>query len=185
MLSSACNMAVSERAFFSKEQQSQSLMPRPGLWASEEGGCSFDTNLPVDQWPECAGGSLIQVQEDSITLRGAAENESYLLLPVDGDPPLVQVPINRDDPRETYAFFALDRVERDTEGRIVAADWWLVACGTEEPGSEKAQPKIQPFPGLDADCRPASVEALWAAARASRPAGSDYPRWRWVRDEPR
>lgn len=77
-----------------------------------------------------------------------------------------------------YGFDGLEPQQVGPDERFTAALTWAVECGIQEKG----QSDIRPFPGISAECRPTSKDAIRAAAVSSRRA-DQIIRWRWLRAE--
>jgi len=175
----ACNMAISDHPMLIDEPRS-AIKFKDGLWVAEDPDCKFSVKRPVRSWPKCANWLVLgngKVVGGPDPKPGEVPAE---LVIAEGQPPILEFPL-KDDGEKTakgYAYLAIERTGSDAGG-VTAINLWAVACGTERvPGSTR---EIDPYPGIDNDCHPQSVNALRAAAVASRPATSKVGRMKWIR----
>ena len=178
---SACNMAMSNHPMFSPEEQLATPL-KDGLWVADDPDCRVDTSLPRNRWPNCAFWVIVSGNQ-VVDIAGDKEQDRPTgFLIVGGQPPIVQIEMTEEG-GHSYLFYALDLKEADAPGPLTKINLWPVACGTEKvPGSTR---EIDPFPGLNKDCQPQTIEALRAAAITSRPKADDRGRMKWVRLETR
>jgi hypothetical protein len=173
----ACNMAVSETPMFS-DKDAGNLKPRPGIWLAEDPDCPLDTTLPEAKWPECATWLVVKASDEASMQDGKGQRQEARYIIAQGAPPVVQVLWRdeaKDDGKTFYVFLGLEPDRQD--GEFLAAASWEVKCGTQEtPGSE-----IKPYPGISAECRPFSQNAVRLAAVASRSTAEMAMHWRWLR----
>ncbi|HEX6741892.1 MAG TPA: hypothetical protein VF079_08895 [Sphingomicrobium sp.] len=181
----ACNMAMSDHPMFAADERLTTPL-KNGLWAADDPDCAVDVTLPTDKWPECAFWAVVGDNQVIDVSEKKADRPAGFLI-AGGRPPIVQIEMI-DKERRVYFFYAVEPLASAPSSPATALNLWAVACGTAKvPGSTG---QIDPYPGLDKDCRPASKEALRAAAAASRAAQDraaekQIMRMHWVRAEPR
>jgi hypothetical protein len=199
-----CNMVVTQTPMFTKADAAGAPGFRPGVWRGKpDAGCAFDETAPLESWPGCANGAV--VDDDAISMikmvngeRSVAARIGYVL--AGGKPRIVQLSVAGLTPGfglslSGYLYGGVQPTKIDDRGRIVAYTTWFVACGPAPPKSAAGADasKISfatrtPFPGLTMDssgqnCTPASADALRNAAAASALLPEDAPsETRWVRD---
>lgn len=180
----ACNMAISETSLFS-EPDNANLRPRPGLWMVEDPECEFDSSLPEAKWPRCAVWIVVDESDGKMRVRdGKGEGQEARFVIAKGEPPIVQI-LWRDDAKDDgktfYVFFGLEPgpAEQDTDFKTASA--WEVKCGIKDPAGSD----IKPYPGISAECRPSSQDAVRSAAVASRSTAEMAMRLRWLRPDKR
>ncbi len=175
----ACNMAISDHPMLAGQPRS-ALELQDGLWTIDDSDCKFDHRRPVHRWPKCAGWLIVKAGKivgGKDMKRGEAAVE---LVITDGAPPIVEFPMKDEGKKEpeSYAYIVLEPTENN-QGRVTTMNLWFVACGTEKvPGSTR---EIDPYPGIDKDCHPLSIDALRMAATLSRPSAEKLSRIRWIR----
>lgn len=136
--------------------------PRPveGLWAILDPGCARPARIDTRAWPRCA--SPIWISHASVLVmgsrtdpKGKAPSASYRadLRITPGKPLIVQA----GTPRDGYIFLALDRVDRDSTGRLIGATGAAFACRGEAPGPISLKPNT-------GGCELASLEEMRKAA---------------------
>ncbi len=203
MLLGGCNLVISQQPWFSAEQAGPRL--KEGVWVNlDPEGCTFDSALPVTDWPECAQPMLVQgndyVLREEAEQEGAPRWHSVSHLIVAGAPLIDQIEWrdkdeNGERTRKVYLYTGLAVIARDADGAATEVRRWLVQCGPmdarpRKPGSTPRPQTVtrRPFPGLKVEgsnCTAANAEALRAAARASESlAGNDRSApviGRWVR----
>jgi hypothetical protein len=209
LLLGGCNLVVSETPVFSAADAAGAPALKPGVWAAPQPNCDFKPSDPLDKWPQCAGGAAIT--PDAILAAAdsagvAAPDQSapapaktmrvpYVLAA--GDPRIMQIhfvlPL---DPAIKAAFFyfvALKPTAHDADGRITAAEAWLIQCGPPPPPSVDSSGKPDqggitnhPLPGMKiekGECTPDGKAAVINAAVPSRAwADNQVGMLRWVRD---
>lgn len=194
-----CNMVVTNTPMFAPSDADPALALREGVWNSTtDKACAFDDSAPLEAWPACASGSVVtatQVRSLQSQKDGTRTQTSTGYVLVNGDPPVMQIPIVPTDkiasPPVAFIYIALKPTSTDAKGRITAFSTWPVLCGPPpkadlSKGGEARLGTREPLPGLVMEeagsCRPTSVAALRRAAAASQ-AWADTPgRSRWVRD---
>jgi len=175
----ACNMAISDHPMLAGQPKS-ALELKDGLWTLDDPDCKFDHRRPVHRWPKCAGWMILKdgrIVGGKDAKRGEVPVE---LLIADGTPPILEFPLKDEGKKvaEGYAYIAIEPTANDA-GRVTTMNFWIVGCGTEKvPGSTS---EIDPYPGIDKDCHPLSIDALRAAATLSRPSPEKLGRIRWIR----
>jgi hypothetical protein len=172
-------MAVSEYPILSSEPKS-ALRLKTGVWLfANDPDCEFNPDRPMHQWPKCANWLAVK---DNMLVDGpdaGPKATPITLMIAEGNPPLLEVSSNEEDKSTLYAYFVIEPVASDPAGEAIEVSLSPVACGIEED-SDNLEPKIQRFPGMDADCHPENVGALRSAALA----GSQRQKkslWRWIR----
>ena len=176
-LLTACNLAVSNHAMFTP----QDLLTTPlknGLWAADDPDCKFNSAAARATWPNCAFWVIINDNKIVDVAGDKEEDRPAGFLIVGGVPPLVQIEMIEKG-EHGYLFFALDPSASETSGRVTAAQVWPVMCGVTKSGSTS---QVDPYPGFNKECQPATTAALRAAAIASRPKSDEAP-LRWIRAE--
>jgi hypothetical protein len=178
----ACNMVISETPIFAENDRATSG-PKIGIWLAEMDDCRFDSSQPESEWPECALWVVIRDSGREVLLvdgKGQSQRVDYLIAA--GTPAIIQgkwIDEAKEPEEDYYGFYGLERRQVAPDG-FAAALTWSVRCGVQEPSSSR----IQPFPGISAECRPSSKDAIRSAAVASRNAG-EVMSWRWIRAEGR
>jgi hypothetical protein len=199
-----CNVVVTQTPMFTKADGAGGPGFRPGVWRGKpDPGCAFDEKSPLDNWPACANGAL--VDDDAITMvktvngeRAVAARIGYVL--TSGEPRILQLsvgglPTGLGLSLSGYFYGGVRSTKTDDQGRIIAYTTWFVACGPPppQPAAGSSPNKISfatlsPFPGLVMDkagqnCTPNSVATLRNAAVESAKLPADSPsETRWVRD---
>ena len=179
MLLGACNMVISETPMFDESDRAK-VAPRDGIWLAKVDDCDFDPAPPEASWPECAAWVVVRNGGRELLVRdGKRQTQRIDSLIAAGTPLIVQgrwVDDAKDDGAIYYAFYALE-MERPSNASATATTW-PVECGIQnQPGSD-----IRPFPGISAECRPSSKDAIRKAAVSSRRA-EQLESWIWLRAE--
>jgi hypothetical protein len=178
----ACNMIYSESPMFADADKAV-IAPRDGIWLNEDPDCPFDSSLPESRWPSCAAWMIVRASSGQLVIHDAkSQSDGGSFLIVTGAPPIVQVRWHdeaKEDGKTFYVFFGMEPGPPETDGRFAAASTWEVQCGVKS-GSE-----IAPYPGIGAECRPLSKDAIRSAALASRSSAEMAMSWRWLRPESR
>ena len=197
-----CNMVVTPTPMFTKADGAGAPGFRPGVWRGKaDANCVFDEASPLDSWPSCANGALVDGDAISVVNSGSRERAAaakigYVLTV--GDPRILQLSLAGLAPGmglslSGYLYGGVRPTKVDDQGRITAYTTWFVSCGPPPPKATTSAGKISfathsPFPGLVMDkdgenCTASSVEALRNAAIASAKLPDDSPsETRWVRD---
>ena len=204
LLLGGCNMVVTQTPMFTKADGAGAPGFRPGVWRGKpNAGCAFDETSPLDSWPACANGAI--VDDDAISMvktvngaRTVGAKISYVLAA--GEPRILQLsvaglPTGLGLSLSGYFYGGVQPTKTDDRGRIIAYTTWFVACGPPPPppaaGSSPNKisfATLSPFPGLVMDkagqnCTPNSGAALRNAAVESSRLPADSPsQTRWVRD---
>ena len=196
-----CNMVITQTPMFTKADGAGAPGFRPGVWRGKaDAGCVFDETSPLDSWPGCANGAL--VDGDALTMvktvngqAAPAAKIAYVL--TGGDPRILQLSVGSLAPGlglslSGYLYGGVRPTKTDDQGRITAYTTWFVSCGPPPPpstnGTKISLATQAPFPGLVMDkdgqnCTPSSVAALRNAALESAKLPGDVPSdTRWVRD---
>jgi hypothetical protein len=198
-----CNMVVTQTPMFTKADGAGAPGFRPGVWRGKsDAGCAFDETSPLDSWPSCANGAL--VDDDAISMiktvngeRTVAARIGYVLTA--GEPRILQLSVAGLTPGfglslSGYLYGGVQPTKTDDRGRIIAYTTWFVACGPPPSPVAGSSPNkirfatLSPFPHLVMDkggqnCTPISVAALRNAAVESAKLPGDLPsQTRWVRD---
>ena len=179
----ACNMVISETPVF-VAADSGGPAPADGLWVRDDDDCSFDSSGPESSWPECAMWAVSRQSGRDLEYRNPkGESQRITAIFVSGKPEIVQaewIDEAKEPKRSYYVFYAVDPTGFDTGGSFTRAWIWPVQCGTQATYNSD----IHPFPGISAECRPSSKNAIRSAADLSRD-GEDRKQWRWLRPENR
>ena len=180
----ACNMAISETPVFT-EEQSAAPAPRDGIWVADDPECPFEASTPQARWPSCAMWIVASGSGREIDLRnGKGEAQSARVIMADGRPRIMQIQWHddaKDDGKTFYVFFGLEPGPVQSDGTFIAARSWEVKCGTKRPeGSD-----IEPYPGINRECRPSSQQAVRSAVVPSRATAEMAMSWRWLRPDGR
>jgi len=199
-----CNMVITQAPMFTKADGAGAPRFRPGVWRGKpDAACAFDEASPLDSWPACANGAL--VDDDAISMvktvngqRTVAARIGYVLTA--GEPRILQLsvaglPTGLGLSLSGYFYGGVRPTKADDRGRIIAYTTWFVACGPPAPppaaGSNPNKisfATLSPFTGLVMDkagqnCTPNSGADLRNAAEESAKLPSDSPsETRWVRD---
>lgn len=217
VLLGACNAVLTKDPLFKPADAAGAPTLRPGVWLLFlEPDCKVDTAKPFVDWPDCAGGALVGDGEVAGHKSGAPADvlERVPVVLAAGVPRIAQLPVDVDTSVEAsasasggatasasasggghaqpYGYAGVRPTRFDAQGRIVAFNYWPVACGPPPPkdknGAETAAGTLHPLPGMemkpgDAVCTTRSKEALRAAAKASEAwADKPIPEARWLRD---
>ena len=192
--SSACIAVGSRQALFTSADVGSEAQPRPGLWASPDPDCRFDSSQPAADWPACANGTVIRAH-----VMGPPNDTSSLMayLLTGGDPRIVQMPWPRSGKKDApaFAYVGLKPTKLDDQGRFTQAQVWIVLCGEQAPppknleSDKKTAPPddFKPIEGMDwrkGDdfCIADSKDQVRAAAKASRGWNGDPSVVQWIRD---
>lgn len=211
VLTSGCNMVVSEKPWFAPNDTIGAPPLRDGVWVGEsDENCQFDEKMPIESWPECASSTVIRGSEWLIPKwnsigegrKGTREFsawESTEMLVAAGDPLILQSRSNGDEPGKFFfAYAGLKPTAFDTQRKVTAASIWLVACGPIDQRRERVKSGYaeetqyvtdKPFSGLvvtDKNCVADSVASLRGAAKQSAALsdalGGKITQMHWVRD---
>ena len=178
----ACNMVVSETPMFTESDRSK-VAPRDGIWLGEKDDCQFDSGKPESEWPRCAMQVVVRNSGRELNLIDGKETQRVTALFAAGTPAIIEaqwIDDAKEPAKATYGYFGLESRPAAQDGRFIRASLWPVECGAKNPTSSE----IRPFPGITPECRPASKDAIRAAAVFSRRA-EQVQVWRWVRAERR
>jgi len=213
----ACNVVLTKDPLFKPADAAGAPTLRPGVWLLFlQPDCRVDTRKPFVEWPDCAGGALVGDGEIAGHKSGAPPDalERAKVVLAAGDPRIAQLPVDIDTGAgasasasggasasasvnggghaQPYGYLGVRPIKLDPEGRIVAFDYWPVACGPPPPkdknGADVAAGTLHPLPGMDMKpgdpiCSTTSKAALRAAAKASEAwADKPLPQARWLRD---
>jgi hypothetical protein len=211
LLLGGCNLVVSETPVFSTVDATGAPPLRPGVWAAPQPDCDFKPSEPLDRWPKCAGGAaitpdaILAATDDPSSLSAAgqappADAKPPMRVPyvlAAGDPRVMQIhfvlPIDPAIKAAFFYFIALKPTAHDADGRITAAEAWLIQCGPPPPPSVDSSGKPNqggltdhPLPGMKVEkgeCTPSGKAAVVGAALPSRAwADNQVGMLRWVRD---
>ena len=180
----ACNMVVSETPMFADPDRA-SIAPRDGIWLAEQEDCRFDATKSDAEWPDCAMWVVVRNAHSEFLLSdGKGQSQRAEFLMVDGTPLLVQVKFHDEEKKPGSTFFAFygllaPPAPAGTNKGFTVASIWQVKCGIQGQSASD----IKPFPGISAECRPTSKDAIRAAALASRSIAEQPTSWRWLRPE--
>ena len=189
---------------------------RPGLWRFiwpnyAENPCLFDATQAIQAWPGCNAAAWVTPDRMTDidlghTHLGPVQTERSHAYVLAGGAVLV---LQRYDVvyAGRYSYDAVDRVERDAAGLIVAGRLTPIDCfdpeafnramewqantltddnthPIEDEPNEVAQLALAPGFVRDAhgDCRPRDLAALYAAAATAAAATNEGVNFRWVRD---
>jgi hypothetical protein len=172
----ACNMVISEAPMFAESDWAD-VAPKDGIWLAKQDDCEFDASQPEVEWPECAFWVVVRINGRELLIRdGKRQSQQVESLIATGTPLIVQGKWVDDakDGAIYYAFYALEWKEIGSDGPATASTW-AVQCGIQS-GSD-----IRPFPGISAECRPSSKDAIRSAAIASQ--RHEMMTLRWLRAE--
>lgn len=64
LLGACTNMVRSEAPWFGPADSAGAPPLRDGVWAADDPNCPFDANLPLERWPACAQGRVVQGGEE-------------------------------------------------------------------------------------------------------------------------
>ncbi len=193
LLLGGCGMAVSEKPMFAAADAAGAPTFADGVWLmKDDPACRVDAAAPVSRWPGCAhwvehrGGRWSEPSGGTAPMVKPLEND---ILFVGGKIALMQVGF-KDGGTEwdgpTYMFMAFDNPAGGDKLKAIAL--WPVMCGTmvdykTAAEQRNAMPVVKKrFPGFDEQCRPASQDALRAAAAPSRPHPAKMLRFQWIRE---
>lgn len=195
LLLSGCNMVVSDEPML--ERSPNAPVMKPGIWASaDKTDCEYDSDMPVESWPECADPAIIRA--DGAFLSANKETGKWRVNDVvlgSADPTVVQVPLptelmgkGRSGPN--FVYLAMRPASRDSEGRFTAIETWLIQCGPVDKeamrtGEEGALVTQAPFAGLrivDGNCHAEDIAALTNAAAMSESLADKKGYVRWVKE---
>ena len=175
----ACNMVISETPMFAESDRAD-VAPKDGIWLASQKDCDFDASLPEAKWPECALWVVVRNSGHEMLLSdGKGQSQHVGTLVAAGTPLVVQarwVDDAKDDGAIHYVFYALEWKEPGSSGSATASTW-AVQCGIQSDSD------IRPFPGISAECRPSSKDAIRSAATASQ--RNELMTLRWLRAEAR
>ena len=152
-----------------------------GLAQRPSDGCAVDVAKPAAQWPDCADWTLVaqgRIVRTRLSGRRAPRRASEPFVLAAGDPRVLQEPAT-DNPG-FYRFTAVRPLQSDRDGRITAAETWLVVC---PPKADRGEPQIV-IPGLrvaKAACYVRDGPALSKVLVRSGDWGL-HQTMRWVRD---
>ena len=135
MLSSACNMVISETPMFDESDRA-SLTVKDGIWLAELDECDFDAGEPVAKWPECSLWVVVRKSGRELLLSdGKGQTQSLHALFADGTPLIIQTKWE-DDAKEpktsTYGFYGIEWRHPAPDG-FIEASIWSVECGVQDP----------------------------------------------------
>jgi hypothetical protein len=202
LLLGGCNVVVTEKPLLTAADERGAPPLRPGLWRMEDPKCPVDEALPLDQWPECAGGAVMSPGQMAgyDHKDGKAIWQRIPLVLAAGSPRIAQVAMNEEpptpsEPAKGYGYAAVKPMKFDPQHRITLIRYWIVQCGPPPPQRQEA-PKsdrlpalgtLHPLPGMkmkpgEAVCTTDSVKALRAAAKASEAWDDEHHTAHWVRD---
>lgn len=174
----ACNMVYSETPMFTDADRGK-LVPRDGIWLAEIKDCSVDSSKPESTWPECAVWIIARDSGRELLLTdGKGQTQHIIALYAAGTPMIAQgqwIDEAKEPATAHYGFQGLEPQRAGSDERFSAALTWGVECGIQEDG----QSKIRPFPGISAECRPSTKDAIRKAALSSR--RREQISWRWLR----
>ena len=174
----ACNVVLTKEPLFTQADAAGAPTLRPGVWLLfEQAGCQVDTAKPFVDWPDCAGGGLVNGSEISGHQSGAPRDvlEKTPVVLAAGDPRIAQLPVDVDVSAQAsasasggatasasasgggqsrpYAYAAVRPTRFDQQGRITAFRFWPVACGPPPPkdksGDDTAAGTLKPLPGME------------------------------------
>lgn len=155
---------------------------REGVWLNvPSDGCAVDVAKPAAQWPDCADWTLVaqgRIVRTRLSGRRAPRRASEPFVLAAGDPRVLQEPAP--DKPGFYRFTAVRPLQSDRDGRITAAETWLVVC---PPKADRGEPQIV-IPGLrvaKAACYVRDGPALSKVLVRSGDWGL-HQTMRWVRD---
>ena len=158
------------------------LAPRDGIWLNDSDECRFDSSRPELDWPECAMWVVIRGSGRELEVSdGKKQRQPLRSLLAAGAPAIIEAQWtdNAKSPAGAfYGYYAYEPQSPEPDGHFIRASTWPVECGIQD----KAGSDIRPFPGITAECRPTSKEAIRAAAVLSRRA-DQIETWRWLRAE--
>lgn len=146
----ACSVVGSDKPLFGAADAAGAPVLRPGVWAMPESDCKgFDPAAPATAWPDCA--NLIIVGPDTLSGNerqddGSIKKRSLPYILAAGDPRVLQLatPPDRKPEQPAYLYVGVRPGKKDTEGRVIEGDVWLVLC--EQPRSDHPFDKRPPHP---------------------------------------
>lgn len=180
---SACNNVVSNEPWFTAANTKGAPELRDGLWVMlDDEDCRVKLKKPAERWPDCADAIYVRGREwlgmnwdDSNRHKRVFESwESLPLLLAAGDPVILQldegseppasdpdelaISNGDDEPHWRYSYAGMQPTEFDSQGRVVAFEFWDVQCGPWHYELKEGEHTIdelsegyvteQPFPGL-------------------------------------
>ncbi|PAL19560.1 hypothetical protein CD928_19325 [Sphingopyxis sp. GW247-27LB] len=199
VLLGGCTMAVSDKPMLGAADLAGAPRFEDGVWLiselDETKPCPVDTAQPVSRWAPCAnwavhrdGQWFAREKDTGIKIRPLAG----LITVSGGEIAIIQMEnavidnstAAADTDPTPFFFGAFDNVPTSAE-KLRSVKLWLVMCGQYRPrktttNDETAEEFVR-YPGFDEQCRPASIDALRAAAEASRPPESGRAHVRWTR----
>jgi hypothetical protein len=192
-----CNLITSPTPMFSSADVRGQAQTRPGVWTEDQKDCAFDERQPMDTWPHCASGWVVQPGGVLAAPPGDPPPPLHLYptLLVAGDPPILQVRAD-DKPGAppTYVYLGVKVLKTDAEGRITAYKGWPALCGPPPPKNTDGSPTnngrtLQIIEGLKPDpdganciaSTPAPIRLSAARSEAWRD-NADHDHAHWVRD---
>jgi hypothetical protein len=175
----ACNMVISEAPMFAESDRAN-ITPRDGIWLAKVGDCDFDASEPEAKWPECAAWVVVRNGGRELLVRdGKRQTQRVDSLIAAGSPLIIQgrwVDDAKEDGAIYYVFYGLE-LKEIAAGAAASATTWAVQCGVQNSSGSVTQP----YPGISAECRPSSKDAIRWAAVASRT--GEMTALRWLRAE--
>jgi len=174
----ACNVVLTKTPLFAAQDAAGAPTLRPGVWVfAHEAGCKFDERQPFLDWPNCAGGGLVGLNDIAGQKQNAAKGvlEHTPVILASGDPRVLQLQISIDvsagasasasgdataaasasatGPQAMpWGYGAVRPTLHDDQGRITAFSFWPILCGPPPPKKGKDDLGLSgtehPLPGL-------------------------------------
>jgi hypothetical protein len=200
----ACNVLLTKQPVFTQADAAGAPSLRPGVWLIfEEPDCKVDTAKPFVDWPDCAGGGLVNGNEIAGHKSGAPKDvlEKTPVILAAGDPRVAQLPVDVDvsagasasasggaqasasasggGQARPYAYAGVLPTRFDAQGRITAFRFWPVDCGPPPPkdknGADVAAGTLHPLPGMQ--MKPGDAYCTTASKAVIRAAAKASEAW--------
>lgn len=208
LMLSACipNTLYSPTPVFTAADETGAPALRPGVWRADgKADCRVDERRPLERWPECAEGFVVEPGRQLILVPQpqAGGGLSYEWLAeaavlAGGEPRVLQTGcggLAREDgaapseeaARFNFCFQAVRATRTAPDGSVVELVGWPILCGPPPKDAKKAVTDA-PFEGIRLDgefctaASPAAVRGAAAASEALPEAASHRMRAHWVRD---
>jgi hypothetical protein len=203
-----CNVVQTTTPLYTAADAKGAPLLKPGLWRTE-GVCARQTPpsptcvepplmVSADRFSVVIPPNVPAEQRNSEIGRIVQQGFPYELIAT--DPLVLQTNAHGPDTpggpaTDHYVYAVLEPLERDPDGRIIAAQFWLVQCGpAPKPGDanygasdDEHYVTNHPLPGLTMVgemCAPRDRKAFEAAAKAGRSLSDTPYRVRRVQDAP-
>jgi hypothetical protein len=195
----ACNTVTTTNPLFTRADEAGAPKLKPGVWAGPKSAdCAFDEGSPIDTWPSCANGMVIDRAAlgsyDKANGVSTLTKTDYIL--AGGEPMILQirdVPDSAPGQAAGYLYATVRPVKTDDIGLITVFGVWPVLCGPPPPENASKDGKsiygtLKPVAGMvmdkdNDDCTTDNAGTVRAAAAASEQwEPTDITDLHWVRD---